>query len=180
MRVLLSEWEWACCGDPFATGDEITLTVATPDSWVSETYGELAGGVDRMETHHETQAEGTPLESVRGRVGAIHAVYLGHSVTRTPRDPGAQAELEEQFAAAARAADGEAFGWFGTSSDPLTPFTVTLEPIPGTGRTVPVDRVPVFSPDAVAEARASAALTADIPPATVEQFSGYLVDLDLR
>ncbi len=62
---------------------------------------------------------------------------------------------------------------------PPKPYTVTLTPVPGAVRTVPVTRVPTTAPDPAAEEKTRLVHEADEPPSgPVELFSGYLVELD--
>jgi hypothetical protein len=61
-RVWLNDWEWACCGRPFAVGDEVDFAIRTrtPDPFLTELLGQtLAATVDAVESHHE---ESTPIE----------------------------------------------------------------------------------------------------------------------
>lgn len=174
MRVHLSEWEWACCGDPFTVGDEIELTVATPDDWVRDTYGE---GVEAAESHHEVGPDDEPTTKIRGRVTAIAAIRLGHSVRREPLTPEQIAATEAEWAraraaAAEQAAEGATFGWFayhplGESGPPR--WTTVYEPIPGDARAEPIAGVPHRETDQE---------HGDVDSGRVELLSGYLVDLD--
>jgi hypothetical protein len=72
-RVWLNDWEWACCGRPFAVGDEVDFAIRTrtPDPFLTELLGQtLAATVDAVESHHEERY----TDRVRGRVVAVHAV----------------------------------------------------------------------------------------------------------
>lgn len=67
----------------------------------------------------------------------------------------------------------------GLDDRPPKPYTVTLTPVPGAVRTVPVTRVPTTAPDPAAEEKTRLVHEADEPPSgPVELFSGYLVELD--
>ncbi len=163
MRVWLTEWEWACCGDAFEVGDDVTMTVTAPPTWIRDTYGELGASIDRQETHHEQHAGTSTPERIRGRVRAIDEVYLRHSVTREPIGPRVQEENAARFDEAARAADGETFGWFAYAPGSAPRYTESWEPIPGATRTVPGTRVPTpMAPEQDSR----------------ELLSGYVVDLD--
>ena len=66
LRVFVSDWQYECCGDPFAVGDEVTWTVEpTPPG--DETL--RAAGVEAYEDHHE-MAE-SPTREVSGTVRGI-------------------------------------------------------------------------------------------------------------
>ncbi|MEC5149394.1 DUF6578 domain-containing protein [Cryobacterium sp. GrIS_2_6] len=72
-RVWLTKWEWACCGDAFAIGDEVDFGIETRTSHaaLSDVLGpELIATVDAMESHHEEEF----TDRVRGRVVAVHEV----------------------------------------------------------------------------------------------------------
>lgn len=186
MRVHLTEWEWACCGDPFAVGDDVTFVVTRPGGWVRETYGDLGGTVDVEESHHEMGPDDAPAETVRGRVRSISALYVAHTVTREWRDPAQLAELEEAqrlaFDDARGRAGGADFLWM---TSPVSPYSEVSAPIPGAVRTTAVDRVPVHdrdgAPDESATPDAGDALPSgdrDDPTSPVDLLSGYLVDID--
>ena len=179
--------EWACYGNAFIAGDEVELQVVAPDAWVREKYGERGASVDAHETHHQVGADDAPTTAVRGRVRGIEAIYLGHTVRHEPRDPRdlaeRQAEHEAELAELQRAARGDSddagevrLAWM---IGPPKPYTVTLTPVPGAVRTVPVTRVPRTAPDPAAEEKTRLVHEADEPPSgPVELFSGYLVELD--
>ncbi|WP_395245000.1 DUF6578 domain-containing protein [Agromyces sp. MMS24-K17] len=81
--VWLTEWEWACCGEPFGVGDRVewrAVGVRPSDAWLGEVLGtELAGEVSWAETHHETSAEEeVPLAGV---VRGIRAVFADRAST---------------------------------------------------------------------------------------------------
>ncbi|MFE5409603.1 DUF6578 domain-containing protein [Microbacterium sp. NPDC056569] len=53
-RVWLTDWEWACCGNPFAVGDEVDFGVQSrmPGSSLTELLGPtLAATVGAVESH---------------------------------------------------------------------------------------------------------------------------------
>jgi hypothetical protein len=72
MRVWLTPWEWACCGDPFEIGDEVDFGIRSrdPSELVDALGAELTGTVDALESHHEEEY----ADRVRGRVVAVHEV----------------------------------------------------------------------------------------------------------
>lgn len=182
MRVHLTEWEWACCGDPFEVGDHVELNVTPPNDWVRETYGDL--GIDAVETHHEIESEDAVPSTLTGRVASISALYLEHSVRRemfTPEQIAAnRLEWERARASATERAeqgaeDGMTFAWF--AYEPLgrepAPYSTVYEPIPGAVRISPIDRVP---PPPREDDNPRAADDDALEP--VELLSGYLVELD--
>lgn len=155
MRVWLSRWEWACCGEPFAVGDRITLDVRRrPGGWIAELLGpELALGVDAEEEHHENPGP----ERLTGTVTAIHGVTIDHTERRELRTPPRSAPEPHPLG------DG-VFAIIGSRD----PWVTVAEPIPGTARLYPAPHVPWPS-------RGDDAT--DEPPAP-RGLSGYLVDLD--
>jgi hypothetical protein len=99
-RVWLADWEWACCGDPFAVGDDFDFGIETRDPLIlTETLGPaLVVTVDAIESHHESEF----TDRVRGRVMAVHAVTHEVVERRALRRPGHGAPLT-----AAMPADGQ-------------------------------------------------------------------------
>ena len=86
-RVWLTESDWACCGDAFATGDEVDFGIETrtPHAALADMLGtELFATVDAMESHHE----GAFTDRVRGKVIAVHAVTQDVIERRSLRRPG--------------------------------------------------------------------------------------------
>jgi hypothetical protein len=81
-RLWLTKWEWACCGDAFAIGDEVDFGIETrtPHAAVSDVLGpELVATVDAMESHHEEEdaavaAHGRHLNSSHCHVQLVHLV----------------------------------------------------------------------------------------------------------
>ena len=100
-RVWLEKWEWACCGDPFAVGDEVDFGILsrTPHPSMDDLLGsELFGTVDAIESHHESEF----TDRVRGRVAAAHLVTHEIEERKTLRRPGHGAPMD-----AVMPADGE-------------------------------------------------------------------------
>lgn len=86
-RVWLTEWEWACCGDPFGLGDEVDFGIEsrTAHPALDEILGaELVATVDAMESHHEEEL----ADRVSGRVVAIYMVTREVLERRSLRRPG--------------------------------------------------------------------------------------------
>lgn len=100
-RVWLEKWEWSCCGDPFAVGDEVDFGIRsrTPHSSMGELLdSELFNTVDAIESHHEEEF----TDRVRGRVTAVHMLTREIEMRKTLRRPGHGAPMD-----AAMPADGE-------------------------------------------------------------------------
>jgi hypothetical protein len=80
MKVWIENWEWQCCGEPFAVGSFVRWGLV-PSTEESRTFlagplgEELSAAITHYETHHE-QAD-DPLQPLptRGRVESIQAVY---------------------------------------------------------------------------------------------------------
>lgn len=86
-RVWLAEWEWACCGDAFAAGDEVDFGIQArivPPGLTDALGPAIAAGIDTIESHHEEQF----ADRVRGRVTAVNAVTHEVIERRTLRRPG--------------------------------------------------------------------------------------------
>ncbi len=79
MRVWLENWEWQCCGEPFALGSEVLWDLVPADdefrSWLGTPLGAaVVGSITHYETHHGNGKDVNPT-STRGRVDSIDAVY---------------------------------------------------------------------------------------------------------
>ncbi len=86
-RVWSDGWEWACCGDPFAIGDDVNFGIRsrTPHPSMADMLGpELLSTIDAIESHHESEFP----DRVQGRVIAVHAVTYEITQRRTLRRPG--------------------------------------------------------------------------------------------
>lgn len=91
-RVWLTEWEWACCGEAFAVGDDVDFGIETrtPHPALAEALGlALIATVDAIESHHEEEFD----DRVRGRVVAVHGVTQEVIERRSLRRPGHGAPL---------------------------------------------------------------------------------------
>jgi hypothetical protein len=121
MRVWLTPWEWACCGDAFEIGDDVDFGVVArdPDPVLTDALGaDLLAGVDAYESHHEEAY----ASRVRGRVVAVQEVtqeVIERAVT-----------LEPSLVARS---DGSA-----PERMRLPRETVMIEPVPGTALLAPV------------------------------------------
>ncbi|MBZ4488603.1 hypothetical protein LQ938_05170 [Microbacterium sp. cx-55] len=134
-RLWLTNWEWSCCGDAFAVGDEVDFGIfhRGPDEWLRHTLGvEIAGSVDAVESHHE---ELFP-DRVRGRVTAIHAVtqeYVERQELRRPghgAPPDSDAPLDgEEWTAQSFDLGAGVFAGMRPSR-----FITVSEPVPGKAR----------------------------------------------
>ncbi|MFG6492024.1 DUF6578 domain-containing protein [Microbacterium sp. P03] len=85
-RIWLADWEWQCCGEAFAVGDDIDFGIATrsPHLALADTLGPvLVATVDAIESHHEDDF----VDRVRGRVLQVHAVTREVVERRSLRRP---------------------------------------------------------------------------------------------
>ena len=79
MQVWLEDWEWQCCGEPFAVGAEVEWGLV-PVSSESRSYlidplgAKVVAGITHCETHHEGEDDEQPIPT-RGRVKSIVAAY---------------------------------------------------------------------------------------------------------
>lgn len=86
MLVYLAPWEFDCCGEPFAIGDEVTWSIApvVEREPLAVTLGtELAREVDGFETHHDDETDRT--RPVSGIVSRIRVALV--ELASTPADP---------------------------------------------------------------------------------------------
>ena len=78
VQVWLEDWEWQCCGEPFAVGAEVEWGLV-PVSSESRSYlldplgAEVVAGITHYQTHHEGEDDERQL--TRGRVESIVAAY---------------------------------------------------------------------------------------------------------
>jgi hypothetical protein len=90
-RIWLSEWEWHCCGTPFAIAADVEFTVEPAAdrfrSWLAPLVGtQVADGVTDVETHHGPEHENEPpLVCVAGCAESIHAIYWRYGRESTGR-----------------------------------------------------------------------------------------------
>jgi hypothetical protein len=80
MKIWLEDWEWQCCGEPFAVGSEVEwglMPLSSEDRlFLIEPLGaETVDGLTHVETHHEDARDPVQPVRVRARVEAISAVY---------------------------------------------------------------------------------------------------------
>lgn len=179
-RVWLKEWEWACCGDSFAVGDDVDFGIATrtPDSSLAELLGPaLIATVDAVESHHEQEF----ADRVRGRAAAVHMVTHEVSERRSVRRPGHGAPADavippegEEWEMVRRDLDGGVFG----GSRPSR-YVIEIVPLPGTALLEPA--LGVRQPLAEVEAALPPADTnISHPPIERKRRSvaGWLVDVE--
>lgn len=86
LLVFVTPWEFDCCGEPFAVGDEVAWNVApvAEREQFSDALGaELASEVDVFETHHELDRPGENL--VTGTVVQIRAAIV--EMASAPENP---------------------------------------------------------------------------------------------
>jgi len=179
-RVWLGEWEWACCGDPFAVGDDVDFGIETrdPSSILAETLGPaLVVTVDAIESHHESEFS----DRVRGRVTAVHAVTHEVVERRTLRRPGHGAPQT-----ASMPADGEEWrttrrdlgnGVFVGSSP--SRYVIEVVPVPGSAALEPARGVGLAAPAREGHPSSFADFTTDpSPERSSRSHIGWLVDVE--
>jgi len=181
-RVWLTEWEWACCGDGFAVGDEVDFGIATrtPDPSLGELLGSaLIATVDAFESHHEDEF----ADRVRGRVAAVNVVTHEVEERCFLRRPGHGAPPD-----AVMPIDGEDWpmvrrdlgGGVFAGSRPSR-YVIEVVPLPGTATLEPARgvRLPSAEPDASPQP----AGTSIVPPPSGREprsLAGWLVDIEER
>lgn len=79
MRVWLADWEWQCCGEPFAVGDDVEWILVEADDAARASFGKTLGpeigqSITHWETHHQDDDE-ERLAATRACVESITAVY---------------------------------------------------------------------------------------------------------
>jgi hypothetical protein len=181
-RVWLTGWEWGCCGDPFAIGDDVDFGIETraPGGAFAELLGPaLAPTVDALESHHEQEF----VDRVRGRVIAVNAVAHEVIERRTLRRPGHGAPAN-----ATMPADGEEWPVTGrelgngvfVGTRPSRYVTENV-PVPDAASLVPVRgvRLPKSQDDTPG---APVAEPAEDAPGDrrARAFAGWLVDVEER
>ena len=184
-RVWLSTWEWACCGDPFAVGDDVDFGIESRT--VSSEFAELLGAalaetVDAIESHHEQEFP----DRVRGRVVAVHAVTHEMIQQRVLRRPGHGAPRDARMPP-----DGDEWPsvkrelgegvFMGTQP---SPFITVSSPVPDSARLEPVRGVRLTADNDNAsggerEVPAPTSGPAVEPPAEprTRSLSGWMVDV---
>lgn len=145
-RVWLESWEWQCCGDPFAVGDEVDLLVdtRTPSAaFVEDAGAALAATIDAIESHHQETPD-VAEDRVRGRVDSIHAVVQEHVERRHLRRPGFGAPPDARMPA-----EGEEWPFSGRDlgsglmiGTRPSRWTIESSRVPGAVTLVARDRVP--------------------------------------
>ncbi|MDR7110764.1 hypothetical protein J2X03_000620 [Microbacterium trichothecenolyticum] len=178
IRVWLTDWEWACCGNAFAVGDEVDFGIQarTPDPSLIELLGQpLAATVDAIESHHEEEF----ADRVRGRVVAVHAVTHDVEERQSLRRPGHGAPPDavlppegEEWPMVRRELGGGVFA----ASRPSR-FMIESMPVPDTAALEPVRGVRLAS----AAEDAPPPAVGDPPPERATRSSaGWLVDVEDR
>ncbi len=171
LRVWLSGWEWACCGDPFEVGDPVSFACRAPrGDWFIEQFGtEFAGSIELVEEHHDSGDDDRPAQTVAGTVRAVHAVVVDERVVRVPRPP--------------RPAPPERIdlgGGISMGVGPVPPYVLTSDPIPGTTRLRAMTRVPGADARDFAGAEDPAARRPDPEDgAIVSRNPGWVVDVEV-
>ena len=80
--MFVQDWQYECCGDDFAVGDEVAWTTRQPDTdWLARRLGENeAANVTHTEEHH-----GSSHGNVAGKVTAIVAAFYGEKAVPAKR-----------------------------------------------------------------------------------------------
>ena len=181
-RVWLTQWEWACCGDAFAVGDEVDFGIAarSPDPSLAELLGPaLVATVDAVESHHEEEF----ADRVRGRVTAVHAVAHHVAERRSLRRPGHGAPPDavmppdgEEWPMTRRDLGGGTF----VGSRPSR-YVIEIVPVPGTAMLEPAGGVRLPSAETETPLPPAGTDVSDPPiERIVRSLAGWLVDVEDR
>lgn len=134
--VLLWEWEWACCGEPFAVGDRVEFGVVAADDAVRELCAPAATP-EFSETHHERE----PDLRIAGVVRSVSALTVAHRMARVPRPTPPTPTTLLTSPDGAWAIEARPTPYVLTSQ--RCQGTARLEPLRGVGREVEDDDAPV-------------------------------------
>lgn len=167
-RIWLHSWEWACCGEPFVTGDTVDFSVTSPppESFAEYLGEDAAAGIDAVESHHEDGGD----QRWSGIVRNVAAVTTPHRATRIRRPAlpdGAASrptfQLGDGVSAGAVAMGGSRSEW-----------TTFVEPIAGEPQFTTIAGVRQPSTRRTEDART------ELPePGVHHQLVAYLVELDV-
>lgn len=178
-RVWLTEWEWACCGDPFAVGDEVDFGIESRTAYpaLADVLGpEVLATVDAMESHHEEEFP----DRVRGRVVAVYTVTREVIERPSLRRPGHGAPPDAtmppgggEWPMVGRAS-GEGVFW-GTRP---SRYMIEIVPVPGTAMLTPTRGVGQAVTDQTEQLSSAVDPAADPPPEQRRRtLAGWLVDV---
>ncbi|MGZ0711594.1 DUF6578 domain-containing protein (plasmid) [Coraliomargarita sp. W4R53] len=177
-RVWLTEWEWACCGDPFGLGDELDFGIESRTVYpaLADILGpEVLATVDAMESHQEEFPD-----RVRGRVAAVYTVTREVIERRSLRRPGHGAPPDATMPTnggdwpMVGRTSGEGAFW-GTRP---SRYMIEIVPVPGTAKLTPVQSVRQPVTDQAQQLQSAADLAADpLPEQRRRTISGWLVDI---
>ncbi|VXB79502.1 conserved hypothetical protein [Microbacterium sp. 8M] len=170
VRVWLSGWEWACCGEPFAVGDAVSFTCRRPrDTRFVERFGAaFAESIDMVESHHDAGDDERPAQTIQGRVRAIHAVIVDERVVRVPRPPRPEPERLDL-------GNGVSAG-----AGPAPPYVLTSATTSGTVRLRREVRVPTAAGRDFSGAADPAPRPDSEDGAIVARSAGWVVDVEVR
>jgi hypothetical protein len=177
-RIWLTEWEWACCGDAFAVGDDVDFGIRTrtPHLAFSGMLGpELVATVDAIESHHEDEF----ADRVRGRVVAVNAVTGDVIERRSLRRPGHGAPPD-----AVIPAEGEAWPMVGrevgdgvlVGTSP-SHYMIEVVSVPDTVILTPVRGVRLATNESEPVASAAELATDPPPERRRPSLAGWIVDV---
>ncbi|MEV5070805.1 hypothetical protein MRBLMI12_002420 [Microbacterium sp. LMI12-1-1.1] len=181
-RVWLTQWEWSCCGDGFAVGDEVDFGIATrsPDRSLVELLGPaLVATVDAVESHHEEEF----VDRVRGRVTAVQVVVHEVVERQSLRRPGHGAPPD-----ATMPADGEEWpivrrdlgGGMFAGTRPSR-YVIEMVLVPGTATLQPAGGVRLPAEESETPAPPAGSHQGDPPIERASRsLAGWLVDVEDR
>lgn len=179
-RVWLSDWEWACCGDPFTVGDVVDFGIETrsPGPDLADTLGStLFATVEAVESHHEESF----ADRVRGQVVAVQVVTHEVIERRSLRRSGHGAPLTatvplqgEEWPFSNRRELGNGM-YMGTQP---SRYVIEVVAVSDTAEAKPVSGVRVRSSEDDEPLPSLAELTSDPPPEQRRRsLVGWLVDV---
>lgn len=92
--AFLSEWEWACCGDQFAVGDQVTLLVSDDLSELTEEFRNdpLAADIDVHESHHGPELPRLTATGTVAEVSMLVGQYRRPAAGRMARRIGSRTQ----------------------------------------------------------------------------------------
>jgi hypothetical protein len=179
-RVWLTGWEWACCGEAFAVGDDVDFGIETrtPHPALGEALGPvLVATVDAIESHHEGEFD----DRVRGRVVAVHAVTQEVIERRSLRQPGHGAPPTAVMPPAGeeRLVTGRELGNGVFMESRPSRYVIEIVPVAATAELLPARGVRLSAAEQNESLPTIAEFTSDPPPERrARSFSGWLIDID--
>lgn len=179
-RVWLTEWEWACCGEPFKVGDVVDFGIESraPHPALADMIGPtLFATVDAVESHHEEDF----ADRVRGRVVAVNSVTHEVIEHRSVRHPGygapGDAVMPENGGEWPLVGRDLGNGVFVRSRP--SRYVIEAVPVPNTAVLTAIDgmRLPLSEQDELLPPRTERTCDSS-PPRSVRSPAGWLVDVE--